>query len=244
MRTIRGFCAVSICLLPACPDKESESASGSEATTTGTPTTGETMTPTEGTTTETTTTTSEGTTTEALTTTTEPTTGATTGEPLCDVDMAGFEASCEQVCEVYGSCEADVDPVACAETCKTETLFKDTPACLCSATAWNACRGALDCAGIDAVGPVASSPCFAETASYLIHCADCQVEPEFFGADMCGTIVECPDVLGVSFLCQNGTCVCNDGEADYASCPDPGVCAGMDAEALNAAASECCGIPF
>lgn len=231
MGTIRGCCAASIFLFSACPEKENESASGSESNT-GTPTT------------------SEATTTDATTnaateaSTTEPTTTATTGEALCEVDMADFEASCDQVCEVYASCPADVDPVACAENCKTDTLFKDTPACLCSGTAWNTCAAALDCEELDAVGTVASSPCFAEYSSYLIHCADCHVQPEFLTEDVCVTGVECPDVLGVGFICQQDTCVCNDGETDYASCPAAGVCAGMDAAALNAAATECCGIPF
>ncbi|WAS91112.1 hypothetical protein [Nannocystis punicea] len=233
MKTFSGFCAASIFLLTACPDKETESASGSE-TTTGTPTT-------SGATEPTTDATATDATATGPTTTGDVTTG---GEPLCDVDMAGFEATCDQVCDVYGSCEADVDPVTCAESCETDTLFKDTPACLCSATAWNACRGALDCDGIDKAGFVASAPCFAEGASYLIHCADCHVEPQFIAAGVCATGIECPDVLGLSFVCQDGTCTCNDGEQDFASCPDPGVCAGMDGAALNAAATECCGVPF
>lgn len=246
MVTVRGLCAASIVFCTACPEKETESASGSESNTTEVPTTG------EGTTTDATaTTTSEGTATEASTTTptteasaTEPTTTATTGEALCEVDMADFEASCDQVCEVFGSCDAEVDPAACAENCKIDTLFKDTPACLCSGTAWNTCRGALDCEGSDAVDLKAGSPCFAEGAAYLIHCADCIVQAEFLAADRCDTIVECPDVLGVAFVCQGGTCSCHDGEKEFASCPDPGLCAGMDEAALNAAASECCGVPF
>ncbi|MCY0989362.1 hypothetical protein OV203_19640 [Nannocystis sp. ILAH1] len=238
VRTVRGLCAASIFLFTACPEKEDESASGSESTTTGAPTTSEATT-TDATATAATT---EVSTTEASTT--EPTTTATTGEALCEVDMTEFEASCDQVCEVYASCPTDVDPVACAENCKTDTLFKDTPACLCSGTAWNTCRGALDCEGIDAIMMVADTPCFAEGAAYLIHCADCHVQPEFVAADVCVTGVECPDALGVSFICQQDTCVCNDGEKDFASCPAAGVCAGMDAAALNAAATECCGIPL
>lgn len=238
VRTARGLCAASIFLFTACPEKDAESASGSESTT-GTPTTGAATSPDA---TATAATTTAASTTEASTA--EPTTTATTGEALCEVDMAGFEASCDQVCEAYGSCDAAVDPAACAANCKTDTLYKDTPACLCSGTAWNTCLGALDCEGIDAVTMVADTPCFAEGAAYLIHCGDCYVEPQFVAAEACATGVECPDALGVSFICQQDTCVCNDGEKDFASCPAAGVCAGMDVAALNAAATECCGIPF
>lgn len=232
-------------LLTGCPDKGGESASGSETnTTSGAPTTGEAMTTTATTTAATTEASATSDASTAEPTTAGPTTGATTGEPLCDLEKTDFEASCASLCEVFGGCDPEVDPAACATSCGQDRLVKDTPACLCSATAWNDCRAALDCDGLASVDLHSDTPCFIEGANYLVRCGDCLVAPDFIAPDQCTTLVECPDVLGVSFVCSGGTCRCHDGEQEFASCPDRGLCAGQDAAALNAAASECCGVDF
>jgi len=238
----RGLCAASVFLLTACPDKGGESATDTE--TTGTPPT--TTEPTTTTMATTTATATEPTTTDATTTATatgEPTTSATTGEPAtCEADAADLETSCAQLCEERSFCN-QVDVAACTANC-VQNAFKPTPACTCGAIAYNDCLTGLGCEGLGEATGAADAPCFEESASYLIGCGDCLVVPEFIMAEQCVTVVECPDVLGVSFVCNGGTCSCNDGMTDYKTCPDPGLCAGMDPAALNAAATACCGVQF
>ncbi|MCY1059215.1 hypothetical protein [Nannocystis sp. SCPEA4] len=246
MRTARGLGAAAIVLLTACPEKGADSATDTEATTAPTtttePTTTDATTMADATTAADATTTMESTTT--ATPTTEPSTDGTTGDPAtCEADGTSLAASCAAMCSNFSNCD-DADPNACTESC-VMNAFKPTQACTCGSIAYNQCLAGLTCEELNdgaAAGP--DSPCFGPAASYVVGCGDCISQPEFIADDRCVAILECPDVISVSFVCAEGTCTCNDGMTDYKTCPDPGVCAGMDPAAFNAAASECCGVPF
>jgi hypothetical protein len=217
--TARLGAALSLTMFAACPDKGAgtDSATGTGTTTGDGPTTGMTA----------------------------PTTGTTGGETegeACGLDAAALEQACTEVCANYDTC-GDVDPAACVESCETEA-FKDTPACLCGTVAWASCRAELDCDGLAMAGFNAGTPCFAEGATYLVACGDCHAETQFLAPTACAAIVECPDVLALGFTCSEGTCTCSDGDNAYKTCPDAGLCGAMDGAALQAAATECCGVPF
>lgn len=146
---------------------------------------------------------------------------------------------CQKTCAHIRDCGGPFadDELVCVLSC--EGSVQDTE-CEQANDAWWQCLAGAECA--DILQMPAGGKCGPGFADLAVTCGACFADVDVIEPGKCVAQIECPELLGVSYSCENGTCECSVEET-YKTCPEMNVCS-EDEAAIRAAAEACCGIPF
>lgn len=253
LRYEMGAVGLAALLLTACPPKEGETGTDSDAssggstggvsttsagpTTDDTPTTGGTM---DGTAGGTMGETKGGTTADTATSAMGETEGNTTVDTDGEVPQELLDA-CDAACDKFLECIMPPpfpDKSVCVQGC-TDAGNGDAM-CVAAAVAFDNCLAGLNCMQFEtAVETEDFGPCNDEFAANEMACEGCE---SFAGVGEggCSLGTSCPGEPIREISCEGDTCTCLEDDVETGSCPANGVCEGPDG-ALRMLAAECCG---